>query len=139
MDGELCTEVCVKFKRGGKTVPFNSTTNTPIIFMAPSSHAYCAFASTFEALEAPYFRRETGLQFPGCRYTDDEPVLVPEEFVAEENINFYKDVSVDEGLNADIKIVKMSNLPLPPQDEDPSETICRMAPHLQTLTSTLRR
>jgi len=53
--------------------------------MALSSHAYRTFAATFEALEAPYYRKETVLQYPG-RYPamDDEPALVPEEFVAEE-------------------------------------------------------
>ncbi len=56
-------------------------------FMAPSSCTYCAFTSTFEALEVPYFCRETVLQFPGHRYTEEEAGLVPEEFVAEENIN----------------------------------------------------
>jgi hypothetical protein len=51
-------------------------------------------------------------------------VLVPEEFVAEENINFCKEVSVDEGAHADNKMVKTSYLSAPPQeDKDPSETI----------------
>ncbi len=45
----------------------------------------------------------------------------------EENVNFCKDMSVDEGVNPDNKTVKTSNLPLPPQGEEPSETI-RQAP-----------
>jgi hypothetical protein len=60
---------------------------------------------------------------PEHRYSDNKPALVPVEFVAEENINFCKDVSVNEGVNKDGKMVKTSNLPLPPQDKDPSETI----------------
>jgi hypothetical protein len=76
-----------------------------------------------ETFVAPYFRRETVLQFPGCRYTADEPALVPEEFVAEENVNFCKDMSVNEGVNADNKTVKTLNLTLPPQDEEPTEVI----------------
>ena len=46
----------------------------------------------------------------------------PEEFVAEENLNFEK-VSVDEGVNSDDKMVKTSNLPAPPKEEIPSEAI----------------
>jgi hypothetical protein len=48
----------------------------------------------------------------------------PEEFVAEENLNFEK-VSVDKGVNSDDKKVKTSNLPAPPKEEIPSEAICR--------------
>ena len=50
--------------------------------MAPSSRAYRAFAATFEALEAPYYQKETVLQYPGRYLMDDESALVPEEFVA---------------------------------------------------------
>jgi hypothetical protein len=74
---------CVlKWKGGRKTVPFNLTTNTPIFITAPSSCTSCMFTSIFTAYEAPYFCRETVLQFPGHRQTVDEPVLLPEEFVA---------------------------------------------------------
>jgi hypothetical protein len=38
-----------------KSVPHSSSTNTPVFYTAPSSRAYQAFASTFEALEAPFF------------------------------------------------------------------------------------
>jgi hypothetical protein len=40
-----------------KSVPHSSSTNTPVFYTAPLSRAYQAFASTFEALEAPFFRR----------------------------------------------------------------------------------
>jgi hypothetical protein len=46
------------------------------------------FASTFEAMEAPFFQRERVLQFPGPGHTVDKPILKPEEFVAEENVNY---------------------------------------------------
>jgi hypothetical protein len=73
---------CVlNWKGGRKTVPFNLTTNTPIFITAPFSRASCMFTSIFTAYEAPYFRRETVLRFPGRRQTVNEPVLVPEEFV----------------------------------------------------------
>ncbi len=91
--------------------------------MAPSSHAYRAFTSIFEAFEAPYYCREMVLQFPGCRCTVNEPNLVPEEFVAEENDNYRKDMSASEGVSADDETVRMPNLQSPPQDEEPSEVI----------------
>jgi hypothetical protein len=62
---------------GKKTVLFDPSTNTPIFTMAPSSRAYRAFATTFEALEAPYYCKETVLQYPGCHLMDDEPVFAP--------------------------------------------------------------
>jgi hypothetical protein len=69
---------CMLYWKGGKkTVPFNSTTNMPVFFTDPSSCTYCAFILTFEALKVPYFRRETVLQFPGCRYTENKTAHVP--------------------------------------------------------------
>jgi hypothetical protein len=119
MDGKLRKRVCVHWHGGGKkTVFFDPSTNTPILTMAPLSHAYRAFATTFEALEAPYYRKETVLQYPGHHLMND----APEEFVAEENLNFEK-VSVDEGVNSDDERVKTSNLPAPPKEEIPSEAI----------------
>jgi hypothetical protein len=56
---------------------------------------------------------------------DDKPAFAPEEFVAEENLNFEKEVSVDEGVESDNETVKTSNLPAPPDDELPSEAIRR--------------
>ncbi len=57
------------------------------------------------------------LQFPGHGCTIDEPKLVPEEFVVEENVNFRKDVSASEGAHADNRTVKTVTLPTPPQQE----------------------
>ena len=90
----------------------------------PSSRAYRAFPANFEALEAPYYRKETVFQYPG-RYPamDDKPALVPEEFVAEENLNYDKNMSVDEGVESDNETVKISNLPASPDDELPSKAI----------------
>ncbi len=64
-----------------------------MFFAASASFAYPMLTSIFEVFEVPYFQRETDLQFPGHRHTVDEPALIPEEFVAEENVNFHKDVS----------------------------------------------
>jgi hypothetical protein len=90
------------------------------------SHACHAFAATFEAMEAPFFRRERVLQFPGCGCTVGKLELVPEEFVAEENVNYWKKVSASEGANADDRRVKMANLPLP-QQQEPSK-VTRQGP-----------
>ncbi len=82
------------------------------------------FTSIFEAFEVPYYHQEKVLQFPGCRHAINELALVPEEFAAEENVNYCKDVSASEGVNVDDETVKTSkNLPSPPQDEEPSEVI----------------
>jgi hypothetical protein len=70
-----------------KTIPFDVSTNTPIFFTAPKTLAYWAFAATFMALEAPFFRREHVLQVPGLRNLVGHR-LPEEEFVAEENINY---------------------------------------------------
>jgi len=122
--GNFERECVLNWHGGGKkTVLFNPSTNTPIFTMAPSSRAYHALATTFEALKSPYYRKETVLQYPGRHLMDDEPAFAPEEFVAEENLNFEKDASVDEGVKSDGKTVKTSNLPAPPNDEPPSEAI----------------
>jgi hypothetical protein len=53
----------------------------------------------------------------------DNIELVPEEFVAEENLNYDKEVSVDEGVSEDDETMKTSNLPPPPADKNPSNAI----------------
>ena len=124
--GNFERECVLNWHGGGKkTVFFDPSTNTPIFTTAPSSRAYRAFATTFEALEAPYYRKETVLQYPGRNLMDDEPAFAPEEFVAEENLNFEKEVSVAEGVESDDEMVKTSNLPAPPNDKPPSEAIRR--------------
>ncbi len=70
-----------------KTIPFDVLTNTPIFFTSTKTSAYRAFATTFMALEAPFFRREHVLQVPGsCNLVG--PPFSEEKFVAEENINY---------------------------------------------------
>jgi hypothetical protein len=53
----------------------------------------------------------------------DDNKLVPEEFVVEENLNYDKEVSVNEGVSEDNKTMKTSNLPPPPAVENPSKAI----------------
>jgi hypothetical protein len=55
----------------------------------------------------------------------DDIKLVPEEFVVEENLNYDKEVSVDEGVSEDDETMKTSNLPPPPADVNPSKAIRR--------------
>ncbi len=120
--GNFKCECVLNWHGGGKkTVPFNPSTNTPIFTTAPSSRAYRAFATTFEALEAPYYRKETVLQYPRHNLMDDEPTLTPEEFVAEENINYKK--QVNEGVHSDNNTEKTSNLPAPPNEEPSSQAV----------------
>jgi hypothetical protein len=79
---------CVLHWRGGKKIiPFQLTTNVPVFYTASSSQSYHAFAATFKAMEALYFRREKVLEYPGHRDLMDDIELVPEEFVMEENLN----------------------------------------------------
>ncbi len=69
--------------------------------------------------------------------------IEPEEFVAEENLN-YKKMSVDEGVGDDNETIKTSNISLPSAEEPPSETICSgsltfnpMPPHKDNEGTTL--
>jgi hypothetical protein len=76
-------------------------------------------------MEAPFFQRERVLQFSGCRRTVNKPELVPEDFVVEENANYWKDVLASEGASVDDRMVKMANLPSPPHQEGPSKVTQR--------------
>ncbi len=101
-----------------KLIPYDPSTNVPILYTTASSCAYRAFATTFEAMEAPFFRWEGVLQFPGCGCTIEEPKLIPEEFVAKEKVNYRKNVSASEGANADNRTVKTEHLSLPQQQQE---------------------
>ena len=85
---------------------------------------YCAFNATFEAMEASFFRRVKVLKYPGRRDLMDNIELIPEEFVVKENLNYNKEMPVNEGVTEDDKTIKTSNVPSPPVDEPP-EAICR--------------
>jgi hypothetical protein len=118
-----------------KSVPHCSLTNTPVFYTAPSLQAYQAFALTFEALEAPYFRQEHVLQYPGRRPIATEGPFNPmdllsrEEFVAEENLLLNKQQkSVNEGVTEDNETVQTANLPPPPANDEPHPGVaCRSA------------
>jgi hypothetical protein len=90
-----------------KSIPFNATSNVPIMYSALSSLAYRAYTTTFKVLEASFFRREHVLQFPGLRRHDN---LAEQEFVAEENMNYEKGKSTSEGaINHNNEMIKTSN------------------------------
>ncbi len=110
-------------------MPFNKSSNTSIFYTASPSCAYHAFAGTFEAMEASFFRRETVLQIPGHRLLREDAEVTPEEFIAKENLHCgatrKKSISVDE-VDEDDDTVRTSNLPLPPEDiEEPDASIRR--------------
>jgi hypothetical protein len=107
-----------------KLIPYEPSTNIPILYTAALLRAYHAFATTFKAMVAPLFQQERVLRFPGHGCIIDKPELVPEEFIAEVNINNRKDVSSSEGANADSRTVKTANLPSP-QQEEPSKVTQR--------------
>jgi hypothetical protein len=99
-----------------KSVLHCSSTNTPVFYKAHLLQAYQAFASTFDALEAPYFRQEHVLQYPGQRPIATEgpfnpmDLLSPEEFIAEENLLLNKQQkSVNEGVTEDDETIQTAN------------------------------
>jgi hypothetical protein len=80
-------------------------------------------------MEAPFFRRETTLQLPRPRFPRE--FVIPEEFVAEEDLHRDEKKSVDT-VNEDDDTVRTLNLPPPrlrrihltgPSDEGPSPLI----------------
>jgi hypothetical protein len=60
-----------------KLIPYDPSTNVLILYTAALLRAYRAFATTFEAMEAPFFQWERVLQFSGHGHTNDKPELVP--------------------------------------------------------------
>jgi hypothetical protein len=90
---------------------------------------YQAFAGTFEALEAPYFQRDTVIQIPGHRLLREDAEITPEELIAKEDLHLgatkKKSLEVDE-VDEDDDTVCTSNLPPPPEDpEEPDAFIQR--------------
>ena len=121
---------CILHWIGGhtKTVPSNKSSNTPIFYTAPSANAYRSFVSTFKAMEAPFFRRETTLLMPPGHLREH---VVPEEFVADEHIHRGAlTKSVNTAVRKDDKTVQTSNLPLAPAPEGdaPSDKAIRHGP-----------
>jgi hypothetical protein len=99
-----------------KTIPFDLATNMRIFYMLPSTLLYRAFVNTFMACEVPFFSCKHVLQIP-CRRRLDGNAPPPEEFMAEENVNFKKtDTTANEGaVWEDDDTVLTGNLPPPPE------------------------
>ena len=94
----------------------------PIFHTASSSSTCRAFAATFEAIEAPFCQRETNLQLPQPRFLREN--IIPEEFVAEEDLHRAKKKLIDVA-NEDDDTVRTSNLPSPPVEDPSDESIHR--------------
>ena len=109
----------LNWRRGKKIIPHQLTTNVPVLFTTSSLMHYRTFTTTFKAMEASFVRREKVLQYPG--YQDLMDDIEPEEFVADENLNYNKEMSVDEGVTEDNKTIKTSNIPSTPTEEPPTE------------------
>jgi hypothetical protein len=106
------------------TVPFNASTNMPTFFTAPSYVAYRAFTTTYEALGAPYFQRETVLWLPRHWTLREATNVVPEEFIADKKFN-YKKPLVENNVTKDKETIHTSNLPaLVRKSAAPDNTIC---------------
>jgi hypothetical protein len=89
---------------GQDTLPFNSLANTLTFFTVPSSRTYQAFVATFEAMEAPFFQRETVLQVSGCTLLREDAKITPEESVAEDDLHCSKRKRlIDNEVNEDNK------------------------------------
>ena len=99
-------------------IHIHTLTNTPIFHMGSSSSTYRSFAATFKAMEVPFFQKETTLQLPGPWFPRE--YVIPEEFVAKEDLHQGKKKSVNTANKKD-KTVCISNLPSPPVEEDPSD------------------
>ncbi len=106
-------DCCICFLDGGqKTVPFSTTTNVPTFFTAPSLGTYQTFAAMFEACEAPFFKRETVFQVPGCTLLRENAEITPEEFVAEEDFHpGNRKWLINDKVNKDDKTIRTSNVP----------------------------
>ncbi len=52
---EFPYDCVLNWKGGKKTIPNQPLTNVPVFYTASSSLRYCAFATTFEAMEASFF------------------------------------------------------------------------------------
>jgi hypothetical protein len=70
-----------------KTIPFNTSLNTPTFYTASLSMAYPAFTATYEAFNAAFFCRKTVLQVPGLQASREAAKLDSSKFVAVENRN----------------------------------------------------
>jgi hypothetical protein len=123
---------CVlQWANGQKTVPLNKSSNTPVFYAVSSSCAYQAFAGMFEAMETPFFQRETVIQIPGHRLLRENTEVTPEEFIAKEDLHCgatrKKSSEVDK-VDEEDDTFCTSNLPPPPEDITEPDASIRQRP-----------
>ena len=108
-----------------KSIPHDPSTNTPIFHSSPSSKTYRAFAATFEACEADFYRKEHVMRVPGMEEHYD-----PAEFVADDNIHLRNAKPDTMKVREDDDTVKTSNRSekSPPPSYEPSEQAERWGP-----------
>jgi hypothetical protein len=127
----LAHHCILQWADGRKTVPFNKSSNTPIFYTVSSFHAYQAFAGMFEALEAPFFQKETVIQIPSCHLLREDAEITPEEFISKEDLHCgatkKKSLEVDE-VDEDNDTVCTSNLPPPPEDPEEPDAFIQRGP-----------
>jgi hypothetical protein len=116
-------ENCLLFWRQGKhkkTIAYNTKSNVPIFYTTSSSLAYRAFITTFEAMEANFYRREHVIQVPGHRrhVSPQEE----QEFIAEENLNFDGGDKSKESMSHEDVTIKTSSVNSPPDGEHETTT-----------------
>ena len=113
---------CVLLWGGGRfrrSIPHSPTTNTPSFHTATALKTFRAFAATFEACEASFFRREHVLQIPGLREQPD-----PDEFIADKNIRLQEFDDATKVREDDDKTIRTSNVTVnspPPTPDGPYE------------------
>ncbi len=109
-----------------KSIPHNPLTNTPIFHSSPSSKTYRAFAATFEACKANFYRKEHVMRVPGMNEHHD-----PAEFIADENIHMRNANHPDATkVREDDDTIKTSNRSgeSPPPSYEPSKQAERRGP-----------
>ncbi|KAL3822937.1 hypothetical protein ACHAXA_011652 [Cyclostephanos tholiformis] len=117
---------CILFWGQGKykkTIPHNPDSNVPILHTAASALTYRAFATTFEAMEANFYRREHVRQLPGLRRHEETPD--DQEFIADENVHFNGAKRMENGVSADDETIKMSKVTSPSEGEHEGQTRMR--------------
>jgi hypothetical protein len=123
-------DCCLLFWSGGqKTVTFSFSTNVPTFFMAPSLRLYQMFAATYEAMEAPFFQRETVLQVPGRSLLREDTKITPKKFVADEDFNCCnRERLIDNKINKNDDTICTSNVPDPSERMIPPTSLSAVGP-----------
>ncbi len=94
------------------------------------------FATTIEAMEAPFLQWEIFLQVPGCTLLREDAKITLEEFVAEEDLHCGKRKRlIKDKVNKDNETVCTSNVPNPNEEWAAQQVYLLWAPHLQSIAT----